>query len=222
MKLFVFFLMIPLLASCLVEEKYPETSDVKAIKPPPAKDTTKVGAIFVLKGDKNDHIQVVQVLADVQDGMPSVGEGMIQALEWDKNKRKFVPSSDDCVDRYDQLKPSGPNDFAFGDGKWRREWEKNGKILHVTVSWDRNDKKYINWVEFQVPDENGIIVTYLPLDQKGINTFIDSLPNHRPTSDGKNISDSNRRELKRSILNDDDCIEEGSPSGDPTDRPFGG
>lgn len=210
MRIFIF-LMIPLLASCLVEEAEPETSEVR-FDPPPAKDST-VSAIFVLKGDKNNHIQVFNVLVDVQDGMPSDGEGMIQALLWNKNKKKFEPSSDDCVDRFDRLKTQDPNAIVLTDGKWRRGWEKNGEILNVTVAWDYVEgKKFLNYVSFEVTDENGVVIAYRPVDKETFENFKNSLPNF------SSVSDKNRRELKDAILNDDDCIE-GSPSGKETHRP---
>ena len=47
MRLFIF-LMIPLLVSCLVEERDPEASDTKAFNPPPKKDNWRNDDFFLV------------------------------------------------------------------------------------------------------------------------------------------------------------------------------
>ena len=206
MRLFVF-LMIPLLASCLVEERDPEASDAKAFTAPPPKNNewvgdidNWVGGLFVIKGE-NNHTQPVIMLVN-----PDEEKGVIRAIDWDEKNKKIV--SDGCIDRYDELVPE---QFAITDGGSRSTWEKNGKSLHVVLRWKKG-KPYISDMSFLPLNENGKPVIYYP-DTKNpttgiLNDYVSGL------------NDAQKKQIKKAmLLEGDDCEHVSRPSGEGTNRP---
>ena len=211
MRLFVF-LMIPLLVSCLVEEGDPEANNTKAFKPkpPPEKkhdweDDYFFWRFLVIKSHDNDHSQIVSVAVNLDKDI-----GKIQAFK-KNNKGEFLPTEDNCADQYDKNmlyeKYVGPTDWQEGaSGGEVRRWKKNGKSLDITVYKYRDIK--IDTVGFGVPYDEKQTINYH--SDRDLSLELSS-----------GLSNEVKDQLLVTTLKADDCIE-GSPSGEPTDRPFGG
>ena len=202
MRIFIF-LMIPLLASCLVEEGEPEASDAKQAFNPSSGDDWAgdkiVGRILVITSSDNNHSQIVHVIVNLDKDM-----GLIQALEFNK-KDKLVPADKDCADRYKNKVE--PKFVAMDTGKWD-DWEKNGMRLHTRVYWDRDTgEPFIGGVRYLVLDKKGNQILYT-LDEARSK----ELPNRMEKMNKYDVED-----LQTTALEADDC--EGSPSGDETHRP---
>ena len=216
MRLFVF-LMIPVLVSCLVEERDPEASDAKGAFSPPPKDNAGhkwtgdewagdyvVGKLLVITSEDNNHSQIVHVMMNLDKDI-----GLIQALDWDKNgelmPQKVAKTDAGCADRYHKLKPRNPNAPVSGSVT-SRTWEKNGKTLFIRVRGVMN--RYISDVSYTVLDEHGNEVLY-------------KFDKNRSSDLAHKMNQYDVERLREAALKADDCIE-GSPSGEPTDKPLGG